>query len=169
LPGAIDGVIHDGQAGAEVAVRVIGPKNRGRTVRFFTIGYGGRSPIEFLEHLTRAGVKTIVDVRLRPDKASMGSYCRAKSADRGIEALLASKGIAYRSLPELGNVFLGDDEWPRLYKELIEKAGSLLTRRLGDVPGPFCLLCAEKRVAECHRRIIADFLVKRGDEVTHLE
>jgi len=138
-------------------------------VKFFTIGYGGRSPVEFLGLLTTAGVKTIVDVRLRPDKASMGSYCKAKSADKGIEALLAAKGIGYRSLPELGNVFLGDPEWPRLYQELFEKAGPLLTRRLGEVPGPFCLLCAEKRVAECHRRIIADFLLAQGDEVTHIE
>jgi uncharacterized protein (DUF488 family) len=138
-------------------------------VRFFTIGYGGRSPVQFLGLLTSAGVHTVVDVRLRPDKASMGSYCKAKTSDKGIEALLASQGIGYQSLPELGNIFLGDPDWPSLYSELIECAGKLLTRRLSDVPQPFCLLCAEKRVADCHRRIIAEFLVAKGDEAVHLE
>jgi uncharacterized protein (DUF488 family) len=137
-------------------------------MKFFTIGYGGRKPAEFVALLTEAGVRTIVDVRLRPDKASMGSYAKAKTQDKGIEALLAAHGIGYRSLPELGNPFLGDDDWPRLYEELIRKAGDLLTRRLADVPEPFCLMCAEKRVEECHRRIIAEFLAAEGYGATHL-
>jgi uncharacterized protein (DUF488 family) len=137
-------------------------------MRFYTAGYGGRPPAAFVELLASSGVKTVVDVRLRPDKASMGSYARARTPDKGIEALLAKAGIAYVSLPELGNVFLGDDDWPRLYAELIVRAGDLLTRRLKDVPAPFCLLCAEKRVEECHRRIIAERLVSEGHEAVHL-
>ena len=138
-------------------------------MQFFTFGYGGRPPAEFIRLLASRSIKTVVDVRLRPDKASLGAYCKAKTADKGIEALIASEGIGYQSLIELGNVFLGEPEWPRLYSELIEKGGRLLTRRLSEVPRPFCLLCAEKRVADCHRRIIADFLVTQGDEAIHLE
>lgn len=138
-------------------------------MKFFTIGYGGRPPTQFLDLLTGAGVKTLVDVRLRPDKASMGSYAKARTPDKGIEALLASRGIGYVSLVELGNVFLGEPDWPALYRELIAHAGDLLTRRLADVPEPFCLMCAEKRVAECHRLVIAEFLQARGHEATHLE
>src|SRR5262249_12629583 len=115
-----------------------------------------------------AGVKMVVDVRLRPDKASMGSYAKAKTSEKGIEALLAAHGIGYRALPELGNPFLGDDDWPRLYEELIRKAGDLLTRRLAGVPEPWCLMCAEKRVEQCHRRTIANYLVAQGHEATHL-
>jgi uncharacterized protein (DUF488 family) len=140
-----------------------------KLMHFFTIGYGGRSPSELLTLLSDAGVKTLADVRLRPDKASMGSYAKAKTSDKGIEYLLASGGIGYVSLPELGNVFLDDADWPTLYAELIAKAGDLLTRRLPKLPEPFCLMCAEKRVAECHRRIIADYLVGRGNQVTHIE
>ena len=34
------------------------------------------------------------------------------------------------------------------YKKLLDQAGDLLVSRLAGVPQPFCLLCAERRVAE---------------------
>jgi uncharacterized protein (DUF488 family) len=138
-------------------------------MKFFTIGYGGRKPQDLIALLRKVGVRTVVDVRLRPDRTSMGFYAKAKSPDKGIEGLLNAAGIGYRSLPELGNLFLDSEDWPRLYEELIQKAGALLTRRLAETAEPFCLMCAEKRVAECHRRMIADYLVAQGHEVEHLE
>lgn len=135
----------------------------------YTIGYGGRSKDEFLSLLQSRGVKTIVDIRLRPDKASMGIWVKAKTADKGIEAWLAEAGIGYRSLVELGNIFLGWPDWPQRYRELLETAGELLTRRLTEIPGPICLMCAEKRVDECHRKQVADFLeLHSGATIDHL-
>ena len=136
----------------------------------FTIGYGGRTPDDFLALLTRAGIRTLVDVRLRPDRASMGVWVKAKTADKGIERVLGSSGIAYRSLPELGNMFMDDPDWPTLYRQLLDRAGDLLTKRLADVPEPYCLMCAEKRAADCHRRPVAEFLARTtGCAVVHLE
>lgn len=136
----------------------------------YTIGYGGRSPAELVGVLSANAVRTVVDVRLRPDRASMGSYVLARSPEKGIERLLADAGIGYRSLVELGNVFLGHDDWPERYRSLIDRAGDLLVARLDDVPEPYCLMCAEKRHAECHRTTLADYLAEtRGAEVVHLE
>ena len=131
-------------------------------MRFFTIGYGGRSPSEFVERLAEHGVRLVVDVRLRPDKASMGSYVFSKDPNKGIRSLLIGRGIGYQSLIELGNLFLGDDDWPVKYGQLLDKAGDLLTSRLCELhlPEPVCLLCAEKKAEECHRRQIADYLVR---------
>jgi uncharacterized protein (DUF488 family) len=136
----------------------------------FTIGYGGRKPDDFTKLLTDAGVKTLIDVRLRPDRASMGSYAKAKEPDKGIAGLLAKAGVGYVSLPELGNLFLDFDDWPERYGKFLELAGPLLFDRLEGVAGPVCLMCAEKRVCECHRRHIAEYLQKsKGWTFTHIE
>jgi uncharacterized protein (DUF488 family) len=136
----------------------------------FTIGYGGRAPDEFARLLTGRGVRTVVDVRLRPDKAAMGSYAKAKDPDKGIAGLLAKAGIGYVSLPELGNLFLEYDDWPERYKKYLAAAGPLLFDRLADVPGPVCLMCAEKNLSECHRRHVAEYLVReKGWSFTHIE
>jgi len=98
----------------------------------------------------------------------MGTYVRAKTPDKGIESWLGTAGIGYVSLIELGNVFLDCDDWEDRYARLMEQSGALLTERLADVPAPFCLLCAEKNVQQCHRRLIAEELERQGHEGVHL-
>lgn len=138
-------------------------------MKLYTIGYGGRAPGDFLHILAEHGVCAIADVRLRPDHSSMGAYVKAKTPDKGIEKLLAGAGIAYYSLPELGNPFMGLPDWRERFALLLERAGDLLTARLAELPQPFCLLCAERRPAECHRSLIAGYLAARGAEVADLE
>jgi len=139
-------------------------------VTFCTIGYGGRRPEEFLELLVGHGVRAVADVRIRPDRASMGAYARAKSPDKGIEKLLGDRGIEYHAILELGNLFRDMEDWRATYRAVFERAGDLLVGRLDGLPRPFCLMCAEKRVAECHRLVIADFLfANRGWSVHHIE
>jgi uncharacterized protein (DUF488 family) len=139
-------------------------------MKFYTIGYGGRLPAEFASLLVAHGVRSVADVRIRPDRASMGAFVKARTADKGIERLLSERGIAYRSFLELGNMFRDLDDWHGPYRELFDRAGTLLISRLVDLPDSFCLLCAEKRVSECHRLVIADFLVAAlGWTVEHIE
>jgi uncharacterized protein (DUF488 family) len=130
----------------------------------------GAKKDEFLALMRNNGIRTIIDVRLRPDRSSMGIWVRAKTSDKGIESWLSEAGIGYRSLIELGNVFLEFADWQERYRKLLESSGELLTARLVGIPDPWCLLCAEKRAAECHRQLIAEYLAKhKGDEVHHLE
>jgi len=138
-------------------------------MRFYTIGYGGRKPEEFLDLLKQKGIKVVIDVRLRPDRASMGSFARAKSQDKGIQRLLSTAGIEYISVIELGNVFLEYADWRERYQELLTKAGGLLIQRLENISCPFCLMCAEKSPEMCHRFLIAEYLVSKGYEVEHIE
>lgn len=146
------------------------PKRERKTkdMTLLTIGYGGRAPQEFIALLQEAGVQTIADIRLRPDRASMGTYTRARTAEKGIERLLSEAGIAYVPLLELGNLFVGYDDWADRYRWLLGGSGSFLTERLVSLTGSICIMCAEKRPEECHRLVLAEWLTARGWEVTHL-
>jgi uncharacterized protein (DUF488 family) len=138
-------------------------------MKIFTAGYGGRKKEEFIALMRNNGIRTVVDVRLRPDRASMGIWVKAKTPDKGIENWLSEAGIGYRSLIELGNVFMGFDDWRSPFRKLLESSGELLTDRLAGIPEPWCLLCAEKYAGDCHRQLIAEYLVKHKDaEVHHL-
>jgi uncharacterized protein (DUF488 family) len=141
-----------------------------RATAGFTIGYGGRAPDDFASLLAKYGVRTVVDVRLRPDKSAMGSYAKAKDAGKGIAGLLARAGISYVSLPELGNMFMEYDDWPERYAKFLAVAGPLLFDRLTEASDPICLMCAEKNVSECHRRHVAEYLEReQGWSFTHIE
>jgi uncharacterized protein (DUF488 family) len=139
-------------------------------MKFYTIGYGGRAPQEFMSLLVGHGIRSVADVRIHPDRAAMGAYAKARTADKGIERLVGEHGIGYRSILELGNLFRELDDWLPVYRALFERAGDLLVTRLAELPEPFCLMCAEKRVADCHRLVIADFLcATRGWSAEHIE
>lgn len=87
--------------------------------------------------------------------------------------MLAYANIEYVSLIELGNVYLDCKDWPERYQRLLDRAGDLLIERLiqtiQQISLPFCLMCCEKFVTKCHRQLVADFLVKKGWEVEHIE
>jgi uncharacterized protein (DUF488 family) len=136
--------------------------------KLFTIGYGGRSPTEFVRLLVEHGVRTVADVRMFPNKAFMAVFAKAKSSDKGIERILGEAGIGYVSLTALGNPFKDEADWPERYRELFEKQGETLTQPLLELPPPFCLLCAEKEPERCHRMTISDFLTAHGWEAEHI-
>jgi uncharacterized protein (DUF488 family) len=137
-------------------------------MRIFTIGYGGLRPSQFEQVLQEHSIKSVVDIRIWPIRASMGSYIWSESAERGIRALLAGAGIAYFSLLEIGNPFKDLPDWKDRYRRLLHYAGDVLIERLRGIPGPLCLLCCEKEPKDCHRLILAELLEKRGHEVEHL-
>ena len=138
-------------------------------MKVYTIGYGGRKPEEFLDLLKANNIKAVVDVRLRPDRSSIGIYVKAKNPGKGIQGLLSKVDIQYFSFVELGNIFFDFKDWEKRYRLLIKRAGDLLTERLSKVPKPFCLMCAEKYALDCHRRILAEFLKQKSFEVEHIE
>jgi uncharacterized protein (DUF488 family) len=143
--------------------------------KIFTIGFTKKSLREFIEILRAAGVKRVVDVRLRNTSQLAGW---SKQPDFGY-LLQEGFGIAYEHHPE----FAPNDELLDEYKKgrdwtvYEDRFNRLLAGRNPEKEarellkkGAICLLCAEPKPDKCHRRLVADFMQSLDPrvEVEHL-
>jgi uncharacterized protein (DUF488 family) len=142
-------------------------------VKVLTIGHGTRTAAELVECLEEAGVQTLVDVRRFP-----GSRRNPQFNQGPLTETLREAGIAYRHAVELGGRLRGEPGGERFpcirvaaFRSYAARIGAAewqdaLERALAE-PAP-CLMCAETPWQRCHRRLIAELLVARGDEIVHL-
>lgn len=131
-----------------------------------TVGYEGLCREEFLLLLRQNKVDLVADVRDLPLSRKRG-FSKTPLAQS-----LLSLGIGYRHFRELGapkelRVHLrttGDwQKYERSYKELLESRFPVLDELgLLALTQRVCLLCFEKDPFTCHRRLIAEALIKGG-------
>ncbi len=139
----------------------------------WTIGHGTR-PVEELVSIVRAaGVGTLVDVRRFP-----GSRHNPQFNQPALRAVLEENGVAYWHAVELGGRLSGEPG-EDLFGCLRVAAFRSYAARMGTVgwqealtaalvePG-CCLMCSETLWWRCHRRLIAELLHARGEQVVHL-
>jgi uncharacterized protein (DUF488 family) len=139
----------------------------------FTIGHGVRPIEELVATLEGADVRTLVDVRRFP-----GSRRNPQFNQGPLRAALESAGIRYVHAEELGGRRSGEpgeERFPCIrvaaFRSYAARMGTndwqeALASALAE-PGP-CLMCAETLWTRCHRRLIAELLVARGEPVIHL-
>ena len=138
-----------------------------------TIGHGTRPAEELVAMLRAARVQTVTDVRRFPGSRRNPQYNQPELA-----ATLASAGIEYRHAPELGGRLSGEpgeERFPCIrvaaFRSYAARMGTdawqeALARELA-MPAP-CFMCAETPWWRCHRRLIAELLTARGNDVVHL-
>lgn len=146
--------------------------------RFITVGHSDRTLDEFIALLESAGTNVVADVRAIPRSRANPQFDRPT-----LSAALASRRIAYEHLATLGG------RRPRT-KEVPPEVNGLWTNesfynyadyalsapfeagiaRLAELgrDGVCAVMCAEALWWRCHRRIIADHLLARGETVLHL-
>ena len=141
----------------------------------YTIGFTKKSLREFVETLRAAGVRRVVDVRLRNTSQLAGW---SKQPDFAY-LLEAGFGIGYEHHPEFAptgallDAYKREGDWP-LYEErfkqlLAERRPEAEARALLE-QASICLLCAEPTPEQCHRRLVAEYFVALDPrvEVRHL-
>lgn len=142
----------------------------------YTIGFGQKSAREFFELLRQAGVRRVVDVRLRPG-GQLAGFTKKEDLRYFLSRLLRSD---YVHLPELAptaavlDAYREDHDWDAYvvaFEALMDerRIAATLDRAL-FAEGPCCLLCSEPTPEHCHRRLVAERLAREwGDvEVVHL-
>ena len=145
---------------------------------FFTIGHSTRSIEEFSGLLGDLDIRLVVDVRSIPRSRTNPQF----NHDR-LPTELASCGIGYRHIPELGGrrgrssgiEVSPNTAWRnpsfRNYADYAMtepfRVGLAQLVELGR-DARSGIMCAEAVWWRCHRRIIADYLLSRGERVMHI-
>ncbi len=143
-----------------------------------TIGHSTRAQGELIGLLTEAGVELLIDVRSYPRSRRNPQFDAEVLA-----AALGEAGIGYAHLKALGGrrgSQKGDAHSPNAawreagFRNYADYALTPAFRTgLADLRGlaqarPAAIMCAEGHWSQCHRRIIADYLLAAGAEVVHI-
>ena len=144
-------------------------------MKLFTIGFTKKSAEEFFTNLQNAGVRRIVDIRLK-NTSQIAGFAKERDLKYFLNAIA---GIDYVHIPDFAPTQdIVDDfkkrrgpwaEYESKFKNLMEN------RRIADTAATVlrendCLLCSEHTPERCHRRLVAEYLQQQMDsiEVIHL-
>lgn len=145
---------------------------------FFTIGHSDRSLPEFEALLHEAGVQEVVDIRRLPGSRAHPQFDRDTLCDA-----LAVDGIGYDYAAALGGRRGRDKGVPDDVNALWRNRSfhNYADYALSDAFGlaldaliaaghqrTSTVMCAEAVWWRCHRRIVADYLLARGETVFHI-
>ena len=130
----------------------------------YTIGFTRRTAEDFFETLRAAGIRRLIDVRLR-NTSQMAIFARRQDLPWFLEQLC---GIEYVHRPLLSPTPELLDDWrgKRINWQQYEQtyAGIMAQRRPElamspkDFATPTVLLCAEPTAVQCHRRLALEHL-----------
>ena len=143
---------------------------------FYTIGYEGLDPKQFITHLAYHGVNVVADIRKLPVSRKKGF---SKTA---LKETLDDKQIDYLNFQQLGAPKALRDELYRSrdygrffkkYQENISDKDDHLKSILSLVEGgkKVALLCFERDPKKCHRKVVAEEIQKldgNGLTVKHI-
>jgi len=142
----------------------------------WSVGHSTRTADEFLALLRGHDVRAIADVRRFPGSRRHPHFSREQ-----LSVFLPRHDVEYVWMPELGGRRAPRPDSPNTgwrvpqfrgyadYMETPEFADAIA--KLVDVASRIrtAVMCAESLWWQCHRRLIADYLVARGHEVIHIE
>ena len=145
---------------------------------FFTVGHSTHPVDELVAMLKPNGVTRVIDVRAFPRSRTNPQY-----NSEALPEALALHGIGYEHAPALGgkrgrsktvapetNAFWDNDSFRNyadyaMSREFQEGLARLIERGHAQ---RVAIMCAESVWWRCHRRIITDYLLARGEDVWHI-
>jgi uncharacterized protein (DUF488 family) len=148
------------------------------TPPFFTIGHSTRSIEDFVALLRHAEVRLVVDVRTVPRSRTNPQYNRdvlpqsLSAFQIGYEHIAALGGLRGHNgdVPDAVNGFWQNRSFHNYADYAMGESfrtGLARLREIGHAT-PCAIMCAEAVWWQCHRRIIADYLIAAGETVFHI-
>jgi len=129
-------------------------------MKIYTIGHSTRNLEEFIDILKHLRIELVIDVRRFPGSNKFPWFNK-----ENLEKELPKNQVEYLHFPELGGfrkegyeAFTKTKEFSQAVNKLIEIIDDKTV----------AIVCAEILWWRCHRRYIANALVEKGLEVTHI-
>lgn len=138
----------------------------------YTVGHSTHPSGEFVDLLRAHGVRTVADVRTIAKSRHNPQFARA-----ALEQALAGAGLGYERFEDLGGLRHTTKESPngawrnasfRGYADYMQTAAfaeGIDRLRAVSAQAPTAVMCAEAVPWRCHRSLIGDALLVRGDTV----
>ena len=145
---------------------------------FFTIGHSTRSIADFVELLRSGGVRWVIDIRTVPRSRTNPQYNEDALAEalapfqigHGRIAALGGLRGRVREVPPERNGWWSNRSFHNYADHALSedfRAGLEALVALGR-ERRVAMMCSEAVWWRCHRRIVADHLIARGETVFHL-
>jgi uncharacterized protein (DUF488 family) len=138
----------------------------------YTLGYQGKALAEFINPLREAEVDVVIDIRLR-NTSHLAGYTKR---DDLAFLLREGFGLAYEHHPDLApspeilDAYRESKDWPAYQAHflplLIERHAEIMGREILARYHAPCLLCAEAKADQCHRRLVAEYWAQHIEGVT---
>jgi uncharacterized protein (DUF488 family) len=142
-----------------------------KTIKIYTIGFTQNSAEQFFGKLIKAGVKKVVDIRLN-NSSQLAGFAKKDDLGYFLKALGNIDYIHMQILAPSKEIFTdfkkNKGAWPAFEKKFL---ALMKERRIEKVIRPTeldqaCLLCSEHIPEHCHRRLVAECLKNKWDNVS---
>ena len=145
-------------------------------IRLFTIGFTKKTAEAFFTTLSKAGVRRVIDIRLN-NVSQLAGFAKRDDLHYFLRTIC---NIDYMHKPEFAptkdimeEYKKGKGGWSVYEKRFLallseRKPEETISRDMFDGG---CLLCSEDKPDNCHRRLVAEYLSKKWEdvEVTHIK
>lgn len=137
-----------------------------------TIGFAGKTAEEFFRLLREAGVQKVIDIR-ENRIGQLSGYAKYPDIEFFLKAIA---GIGYSHQPLLApspgirrtyQKGKGWAEYEPAFLALMRERGIPETLNASDFEGTVALLCSEPGPEKCHRRLVADLLLRHWRSQGH--
>ncbi len=142
-------------------------------MNIFTIGFAQKSAEEFFKLLITNKIECLIDIRLN-NSSQLAGFTKQKDLQyflKNIAKIDYIHDIKYAPTKDILDNYKsgksGWDDYKIKYNDLISsrKIETLFERTIKNKYSNICLLCSEAQATNCHRRLLAEYLKSKFDDV----
>ncbi|NJM59741.1 MAG: DUF488 domain-containing protein [Oscillatoriales cyanobacterium RU_3_3] len=139
-------------------------------INLFTIGFTQKSAEQFFDTLIKSGVRRVIDTRLN-NVSQLAGFAKRKDLEYFLRKIGNIEYVHILDLAPTQDIL--DDykknkgEWEVYEQKFLElmRSRQIEKKVSPDILDCSCLLCSEPKPHNCHRRLVAEYLSDKWENV----